>query len=210
MNAHALSMSKGPGGLFATLQVAALSADGTLALPETTTSLIIEIGCSNMGTVDEEEWFERAPNSTLIAFEPLLDKYAELLARGNLRFHNGSRDNAVPLGQHHTRGIVLPFAVSERGGLQRMQVRKAAGCSSLLPCAVRNRTKSIESIHDSAVFSLTLIPACAGLHRPRSSTIGAGKRSSLTARPCSKSARWRRSRRTSLLRCCRRRCRSAS
>lgn len=105
-------------------------------------------------------------DSFLISFEPLLDKYATLLdlaltlshplshtfsllpcrryatllARANERF-NGPRvtDRATPLGQHHPRGVVLPFAVAphasrgRRDGLSPINVSRIAGCSSLVP-----------------------------------------------------------------------------
>lgn len=78
--------------------------------------------------------------SFLISFEPLLDKYATLLARANERY-NGPRvtDRATPLGHHHPRGVVLPFAVSPHGargrrdGMSPINVSRIAGCSSLVP-----------------------------------------------------------------------------
>ena len=54
--------------------------------------------------------------SFLLSFEPLVDKYALLLAKGTKRFVGSKKDIAVPLGRHHKRGVVLPFAVSPAGG----------------------------------------------------------------------------------------------
>jgi len=42
------------------------------------------------------------------------------------------QNSAVPLGHHHARGVVLPFAVSESGGPATMHISHTAGCSSLL------------------------------------------------------------------------------
>ena len=47
-----------------------------------------------------------APSTFLLSFEPLLDKYASLISR------NSRPDTRAPLGHHHPRGLVLPFAVS--------------------------------------------------------------------------------------------------
>ena len=69
------------------------------------------------------------------SFEPLLDKYAVLLARGSTRFNNHTRDRAVPLGRHHRQGIVLPIAVSPNGGPVNFTVGTTAGCSSMMPLA---------------------------------------------------------------------------
>ena len=63
--------------------------------------------------MDSDGSLERAPDAFLLAFEPLLDKYATLLARGGPRFNGrGVVDRAVPLGHHHPRAVVLPIAVA--------------------------------------------------------------------------------------------------
>ena len=69
----------------------------------------------------------------LVSFEPLLDKYAVLLSRGTRRFHpEGGGDRSVPLAHHHKRGIVLPLAISPKGGWINFYVSTVAGCSSML------------------------------------------------------------------------------
>ena len=127
--------------LFATLHVAHLR-DGAIDVPGGTRRILIEIGCSDRDTMDIDELDKNDRNASLndsflISFEPLLDKYATLLARGNGRF-NGPRatDRTVPLGHHHPRGVILPFAVAPRArksGLAPINVSRIAGCSSLMP-----------------------------------------------------------------------------
>ncbi len=124
--------------LTANVEVAHL-VDGTgrLKVPHAATSAIIEIGCSDFDTADET-LLEKKEHSRafLLSFEPLLEKYAVLLARGNKAFHNqASKDRSVPLAQHHRRGMVLPLAVSPSGGPVNFTVGTTAGCSSILPVA---------------------------------------------------------------------------
>lgn len=78
-----------------------------------------------------DEVLGRDPGAFLLAFEPLLDKYAVLLARGTTRYHGTKADRAVPIGHHHQRGVVLPLAVSATGGVHNFSVQAIAGCSSL-------------------------------------------------------------------------------
>lgn len=68
------------------------------------------------------------PNTFLISFEPLLDKYATLLAR------NSRPDTRVALGHHHPRAIVLPFAVSaDANSIKEFKISGSTdGCASLL------------------------------------------------------------------------------
>lgn len=119
-------------GLRANLQVAMLDEAGAIRMPESTTRVVLEIGCSNRNTMDEEYLPTHDNGVFLISFEPMLDKYAELLARGNQRYHHGATDQAVPLGHHHERGVVLPLAVTEHGGQVAFNVGSVAGCSSVL------------------------------------------------------------------------------
>ena len=126
------------GKLLVTTHVAQLNDDGSIQRPKGTQYTLMEIGCSDWDTLDqsgngqEESELDRHPFGFLIAFEPLLDKYAVLLARGTQRYHGKMHDLAVPLGHHHQRGVVLPLAVSAEGGAANFTVHKRAGCSSLL------------------------------------------------------------------------------
>jgi FkbM family methyltransferase len=103
-------------------------------MPATTKFVLIEIGCSDMFTMDVERMDDPHLQDTfLISFEPLLEKYAVLLARGTNRFHpQGGGDRSVPLAHHHQRGVVLPLAVSPQGGQIDFKVSDQAGCSSML------------------------------------------------------------------------------
>lgn len=64
-------------------------------------------------------------NAFLVSFEPLLDKWATLLARNTRSRHAGQ------LGHHHPRGVALPFAVSDHEGFSDFHVSPRDGCSSL-------------------------------------------------------------------------------
>lgn len=151
-----------PSSLTVSVQVAFLQ-DGAIQMPNTTDHVILEIGCSDMFTLDDE----RLPydkSAFLIAFEPLLDKYAVLLARGTPRYHHvGGGDRAVPLGHHHQRGVVLPLAVSAKGGPVRFTVSNVAGCSSMLSL---NRSTAwgrhcLSEVEERVVPSITLADALA-------------------------------------------------
>jgi hypothetical protein len=119
--------------LFATVQVAQL-VDGHFRIPSSLniTRLLVEIGCSNRNTMDTEE-LPKHPDAFLFSFEPLVDKYAALLSRGDARYNRRAADMAVPLGHHHQRGIVLPIAVAAQAGSFPINVSRVSGCSSLLP-----------------------------------------------------------------------------
>jgi len=106
---------------------------GQLAMPPTTRSLFIEIGCSDFDTLDTSPEFVQSPHAFIVSFEPLIDKWATLLHRGSKDYHRGVADRATPLGRHHRRGLVLPFAVADIEGMQTISVSHVAGCSSLLP-----------------------------------------------------------------------------
>ena len=154
-------------GLQATVQVAQTDAAGAIVAPHGTTHVVLEIGCSDRNTLDEE----RLPHDRgafLIAFEPMLDKYAVLLARGTARYGNGKTDVAVPLGHLHQRGVVLPFAVTARGGPVAFHVSQVAGCSST--SAVNNATSwgrwCTQGLEERQVPSISLAAAIglAGAH----------------------------------------------
>ena len=115
--------------IFGTLQLAALE-DGVLPIPSNL-SVAIEIGASDRDTLDAEllrtnrEYF-------VLALEPLVDKYA----RGLSRSRAWMGDHFQPLGYHHERGIILPFAVADvptGGASLNINVGANAGCSSTLP-----------------------------------------------------------------------------
>ena len=66
--------------------------------------------CPNNPNYDPNRHDEASLQAFLVTAEPLLDKYAALLHRGDELIHNRKRDRATPLGHHHPRGITLPFA----------------------------------------------------------------------------------------------------
>ena len=152
--------------LKATVQIAHLT-NGSIAMPASIESVMMEVGCSDMFTLDEELRAEH--NKFLVSFEPLLEKYAVLLARGTPRFHpQGGGDRSVPLGYHHRTGVVLPIAVSPHGGaIADFKVSTRAGCSSMLSvvnsttwgefCAELLDTREVPSI--SLKTALGLVPA---------------------------------------------------
>ena len=111
--------------LTATVEVAWLHANGTLVVPPGTTDLLIEIGANSRNTMDIET-LPKKPHSYLVTFEPILDKYASLLAR------NSHADQKSPLGRHHARGTVLPYAVAAEDGFATFHMSPIDGCSSLM------------------------------------------------------------------------------
>lgn len=172
-----LAFHKTDTALYHTAQVANLQ-DGMLRVPtdENITELVIEIGCSDLHTLDDE-LLPSAPNAFLISFEPMLDKYAVLLARGSSRMYRNIRslpsgaaevrhrqNQAVPLAHHHPRGVVLPFGVSLTGGQATMHISHVAGCSSLLRanpdtkwgrfCLSVLENRSIDTINVEALAAL--------------------------------------------------------
>lgn len=137
-----MSVDMSGDALTATMHVAHLSG-GTLTMPPGLNSVVIEIGCSDRDTMDDWELDTYFPNSFLLSFEPLVDKYALLLAKGTRRFVGHKRDAGVPLGRHHQRGIVLPLAVSPAGGAINFTVSRVAGCSSMAQIHPNSRYKSV-------------------------------------------------------------------
>ena len=155
------AVTSSPEGLIAPVQVASVDEHGALFVPRTTKEIFIEIGCSDRDTMDERE-LPASPNAFLIAFEPMIDKYAVLLARGSSRYFNkGGTDRAVPVGFHHKRGVVLPLAVSPAGGMLSFNVAQTAGCSSLAKLSPHGRWGSIcrASLERRRVPSITLTAA---------------------------------------------------
>ena len=88
-------------GLFARVQIAPL-VEGRLPIPANATHVMMEIGCSDVRTMDVSA-LPREPKGFLVSFEPLLDKYAILLARGparvSARWRGGPRPPCAPRGQ---------------------------------------------------------------------------------------------------------------
>jgi len=140
--------------LLLTVQAATLR-NRVLVVPENTTDVILEIGCSDRNTADDEV-LPTSKHSFLLAFEPLLDKYALLLAKGTHRYHGGAKDRAVPLGHHHQRGVILPLAVSQHGGPLTFHVNEIAGCSGLKAVALENHFACKHALETRHVPSISL------------------------------------------------------
>jgi hypothetical protein len=119
-------VSSGPSSLSASVQLAILDGNGSLVVPPTTKFVWMEIGCSDRDTLDEQ--LDAHEGGFLVSFEPQLDKFAVLLARGTTRTYGKRTDHSVPLGHHHKRGLVLPLAVSPQGGPIDFRVQHVAGC----------------------------------------------------------------------------------
>ena len=104
-----------------------------------------QIGCSDFETMDET--FARRPaewkDTLLLSFEPLVDKWATLFARGRTRFGIlPDPFDAWPLGRHAPNGVVLPLAIAAESGMRNISVSHTAGCSSLAPFNPLYRPKS--------------------------------------------------------------------
>ena len=108
------------------VQLATLDERGALEVPDNM-SIVLEVGANTRNTLDRE-LLPHEPRAFLITFEPLLDKYASLLARNSLP------DRRTPLGFHHPRAIALPFAVSgEANAMREFKISgRTDGCASLL------------------------------------------------------------------------------
>jgi len=98
------------GMMLATLQVATLQPNGTLALPETTTDVFIEVGTNSRNLYDGTGRFKSTPGGFLLSFEPILDKWAWLLAR------HSRPDRKTKLGHHLPNGMAFPYAIAESDG----------------------------------------------------------------------------------------------
>ena len=152
--------------LTATISLAPLDGNGSVVVPPDAQDALLEIGCSDRSTLDED-MLDARPHSFLLSFEPQLDKYAVLLARGTKRAHGRVRDRSVQLGHHHKRGIVLPLAVSPTGGPVQLSVQHVAGCSSLVAlnrraawapwCSTHLETRTVPSV--TLTQALAFIPS---------------------------------------------------
>ena len=121
-----------PTALFATLQLATLR-DGSIAVPQNAKRILIEIGCSDLDTMDAQELSESAMRDAfLIAFEPYSTNNAS-------RARQRAAAMVQPIARclsDHPRGVALPIAVAPKA-LKRsyatINVSRIAGCSSLVP-----------------------------------------------------------------------------
>ena len=114
------------GALTAQVHLATLRPDGSLDVPRGL-HVVLEVGANSRNTLDRE-LLPRRPDTFLVTFEPLLDKYAALLAR------NSRPDVRATLGAHHPRGLVLPFALSsDHNAIRQFKISgRTDGCASLL------------------------------------------------------------------------------
>ena len=117
--------------LNATLAVANFLPNGSLPILEGTGEILIEVGANSRNTMDREAMhLAGCERAFLLTFEPILDKYATLLSR------NSRADRKSPLGHHHERGMIFPFAVSPDEGVATLHLDgDLDGCASLLPSA---------------------------------------------------------------------------
>ena len=105
--------------------------DGVLPIPENASSVLVEIGSSDRNTMDKEV-LPKMPEAFLVTAEPLIEKYARAL--GRRRDRKEVIDSLEPLGQHHDRGFILPFAIAPGAGsgeLRDLNVGGNSGCASL-------------------------------------------------------------------------------
>ena len=152
---HAWQLANGH--LSAGLQLARVDDDGSLLIPPRYSTVVLEIGANSRNTLDQI--LDRnisSPNAHafLLTFEPLLDKFATLLAR------NSRADVRTELGFHNARGIALPFAVSHvgRDGWADLKISgKMDGCASLLHVAANYF--SSHCTNTSGVLETRRVPA---------------------------------------------------
>lgn len=114
------------GGLMLGMQVSNFPKDGIMDIPKGTKKLYIEIGANSRNIMQDEINLDD-PEAFLITFEPILDKYAAILKR-----YGGKEDSLSALGYQHSRGIVLPFAISPEEGYSDFNLAQIDGCSSLM------------------------------------------------------------------------------
>ncbi len=155
------SFSITPSAIFSKVQILNLK-DGMLDIPEDTDYLMIEIGANNAEIMIETH-LPKYEKGFLITFEPLLDKYSQLIARYSQKLITWS-----PLGFQHPRGIALPFAISDQDGeMAKFNLAPIDGCSSLLEhnkdatwaewCSTINEVRYVPTISLETV--LKMIPS---------------------------------------------------
>lgn len=122
----AAGWSASDGRLQGMLHLAHLDEAGGLRVPPGA-KIVLEIGANSRDTADRG-LLPLDERTFLVTFEPLLDKWGTLLSR------NSHADTMAPLGSHHPRGVVLPFAVSEKRNAQvELKISgEIDGCASLL------------------------------------------------------------------------------
>jgi len=125
-------------GLHAELQVLELR-HGAIPIPPTISHVVIEIGANAHHWLWDEPLpvavpgvpkgvpIKNLPHVLLLAFEPLLDKYARYLSNNTQGERPQKLGWVVP-----GRAIVLPFAVGSPEGSATFNVGEMDGCSSML------------------------------------------------------------------------------
>ena len=142
--------------------------DGRLPIPQAAEKVFIEVGSSDRNTLDLELLPDHA-DAFLVSCEPLIDKYARAISRRAPQ--SQVLDHHEPLGQHNSRGIILPIAIAPRqagasasggirfnsggaarlkvaplsGGAQTFKVGRSAGCSSFMDVHQGRRRRSFGS-----------------------------------------------------------------
>lgn len=123
----ALIESEEEQAIFAKIQVAKWPfASNFRQLSRKPTSFYIEVGAHNSDTLVDHLQEAFANDAFLIIFEPLLDKYADVLSR-----YGVEPNQWRGLGMQSPHSMVLPYAVGCRG-TAHFHVTPADGCSSLL------------------------------------------------------------------------------
>lgn len=120
------------GALTVPLHVLHMLPDGRLPVPNKTREVFVEIGTNAFDTWDTQV-LPKHPGAFLVAFEPLVDKWSLLLAR------NARARVVGKLGWHNPRGVILPFAVSDKAGVVPFYISPRDGCSSLRRTHVPSR-----------------------------------------------------------------------
>lgn len=118
-----------PEGVFVKIQTHMMTEDGFLKIPPSFKKIAIEVGANDRNTLDQE-YLPKHTDTFLLAFEPIVDKYARLMSR----FERGA-DRFQPLGYHNNRGMVFPMAVvkpEDEGTMMSFTMSGVDGCSSLM------------------------------------------------------------------------------
>ncbi|CAK9022773.1 unnamed protein product [Durusdinium trenchii] len=115
-------------GMFAQVQVASLPFWKNFEHLEVAPKRFwIEVGANNYNNIQHYPDF--GDQDFVLSFEPLLDKYAELLTRSQPRIPGQRRK----LGFQNDRGLVFPFAIGCGSPFATFTVTDHDSCSSILP-----------------------------------------------------------------------------